>query len=102
MEDAKAAALKMLSQRSHSRKELKLKLSEKGHPMTAIIGALDRLQHVGLQSDREFAEIFARSKWRQTKWGPGKIRSVCVCNLFKAESGVVSRDLTANAISLVE
>ena len=31
-----------------------------------------------LQSDAEFAEVFARSKWRQSKWAPSRIRTVCV------------------------
>jgi hypothetical protein len=29
-----------------------------------------------LQSDAEFAEVFARSKWRQSKWGSRRIESV--------------------------
>ena len=38
--------------------------------------ALDRLARVGLQSDTEFAETFARSKWRQSKWGARRIEQV--------------------------
>lgn len=76
MEEAKAAALRLLSSRSHSRKELKAKLLERGHALDAARAALDRLAAVGLQSDAEFAEVFARSKWRQTKWGPSRIRTV--------------------------
>ena len=34
------------------------------------------LQEVGLQSDADFAEVFARSKWRQSKWGAHKLRTV--------------------------
>ena len=30
----------------------------------------------GLQSDREFAAVFARSKWRQSRWAPSRIRIV--------------------------
>ena len=41
--------------------------------------ALDRLAEVGLQSDAEFAETFARSKWRQSKWGPRRIQQVRAC-----------------------
>lgn len=76
IEEAKGAALRLLSLRSHSRKELKTKLLERGHALYAVHSALDRLAEVGLQSDGEFAEAFARSKWRQVKWGPSKIRSV--------------------------
>lgn len=28
-----------------------------------------------LQSDEEFAEVFARSKWRTSKWGPAKLEA---------------------------
>jgi hypothetical protein len=62
--------------RAHSRKELKQRLVEKGYALEAARRALDRLQEVGLQSDAEFAEVFARSKWRQSKWSAGKISSV--------------------------
>lgn len=30
----------------------------------------------GLQSDAEFVTIFARSKWRQSRWAPSRIRIV--------------------------
>ncbi|KAI7845799.1 hypothetical protein COHA_000711 [Chlorella ohadii] len=73
LESAKQAALKMLSSRAHSRKELKTKLLERGHELHDVRDALDRLEAVGLQSDAEFAETFARSKWRQSKWGARRI-----------------------------
>ncbi|PRW33031.1 Regulatory recX [Chlorella sorokiniana] len=73
LEGAKQAALKMLSARAHSRKELKAKLLERGHELNDVRDALDRLEAVGLQSDAEFAETFARSKWRQSKWGARRI-----------------------------
>ena len=76
MERAKSSALKLLSQRSHSRKELITKLEEREHQFDAVARALDRLSEVGLQSDQEFAEVFTRSKWRQAKWAPSKIKSV--------------------------
>lgn len=76
VERIKASALRMLGRRSHSKKELRKKLEERGYDHTDISTALNRLEEVGLQSDREFAMIFARSKWRQSKWGPNKIRTV--------------------------
>lgn len=71
--DAKDGALRLLSQRSHSRKELVDKLNEKGYHPEAVAHALDRLSTIGLQSDTEFAEVFARSKWRQSKWAASRI-----------------------------
>ena len=45
-EEVKAAALKLLSMRSHSRKELKLKLLDKGFAPDLTRAALDRLREV--------------------------------------------------------
>ena len=75
-EDAKAAALKLLGMRPHSARELRDKLADRGHAAGATRSALERLQLAGLQSDAEFAEVYARSKWRQSKWGPRKIGMV--------------------------
>ncbi len=38
----------------------------------------------GLQSDVEFVTIFARSKWRQSRWAPSRIRIVglLLCTLY--------------------
>ena len=30
----------------------------------------------GQQSDREYAAVLARSKWRQSRWAPARIRMV--------------------------
>ncbi|GAB4820172.1 hypothetical protein N2152v2_007218 [Parachlorella kessleri] len=73
-EDAKDAAIKLLAGRPHTQKELRSKLLEKGFSMEVIKNAVDRLQELGLQSDREFAEVFVRSKWRTSKWGPAKLQ----------------------------
>ena len=32
----------------------------------------------GMQSDREYAAVLARSKWRQSRWAPSRIRMVGV------------------------
>lgn len=94
VEDAKAAALKLLGARAHSRKELKVKLLEKGHELHDVRDALDRLQSVGLQSDEEFAETFARSKWRQSKWGARRIE-------LELHHRGVSQELAAAALRSV-
>jgi SOS response regulatory protein OraA/RecX len=76
IEKAKSAALRLQGKRSHSRFELTQKLLKYGFQDDIITPALDRLAQVGLQSDGEFAEIFARSKWRQAKWGPSRLKMV--------------------------
>ena len=30
----------------------------------------------GLQSNAEYAEVFIRSKWRQSQWGPARLERV--------------------------
>ena len=44
-----------------------------------------------LQSDAEFAEVFARSKWRQSKWAPSRIRMVCVMLHVMLLASAISR-----------
>ncbi|KAI8103024.1 hypothetical protein M9434_005812 [Picochlorum sp. BPE23] len=73
VERAKASALRMIGRRSHSRDELRRKLQEREYEEEVICCVLDRLEEVGLQSDAEHAVIFARSKWRQSRWSPRKI-----------------------------
>lgn len=70
---AKGAALGYIGRRSHSRKELEKKMMDRGHEADVIQESLDRMQDLGLQDDGEYALIFARSKWRQSKWSPRKI-----------------------------
>lgn len=71
---AKGAVLRYIGRRSHSRKELEKKMLDRGHETDVIQEALDRMQEIGLQDDAEYAAIFARSKWRQSKWSPRKIQ----------------------------
>lgn len=73
VERAKASALRMIGRRSHSRDELRRKLQEREYDDEVICCVLDRLEEVALQSDAEHAVIFARSKWRQSRWSPKKI-----------------------------
>ncbi|KAK9844954.1 hypothetical protein WJX74_009023 [Apatococcus lobatus] len=73
-ERAKASATASLALRSQSRQQLFEKLTERGYDPNVVHRALDRLQEVGLQSDREFAETYARSRWRQYRWAASRIR----------------------------
>jgi SOS response regulatory protein OraA/RecX len=72
---AKGSALGYIGRRSHSRKELEKKMKDRGHEDDVIQESLDRMQELGLQDDAEYALIFARSKWRQSKWSPRKIQT---------------------------
>jgi len=57
-EKATAVALRSLSHRERSRRELWLVLRRKGYAPDTIEGVLDSLEESGLQSDRRFAEAF--------------------------------------------
>ncbi|MGH2783718.1 MAG: regulatory protein RecX, partial [Actinomycetota bacterium] len=59
IEQARAAALRLLSHRERTRAELKTRLRSKGYDVETIEGVLDTLRESGLQSDERFAEMFA-------------------------------------------
>ncbi|KAL0039656.1 hypothetical protein WJX77_004520 [Trebouxia sp. C0004] len=77
-EAAKNSAAGSLSLRPHSRKELEVKLKDKGYSEGAILKALDRLKELELQSDADYAEVYTRSKWRQSRWAPSRIQQELV------------------------
>ncbi|KAL3133968.1 hypothetical protein ABBQ32_008412 [Trebouxia sp. C0010 RCD-2024] len=72
-EAAKNSAAGSLSLRPHSRKELEIKLEDKGYSADAISRALDRLAELKVQSDADYAEVYTRSKWRRSRWAPSRI-----------------------------
>ena len=67
-------ALRLLSQREHSRRELRRKLLERGSAEGPVDELLDHLRDTGLQSDRRFAEALARSRVARG-YGPLRVRS---------------------------
>ena len=66
------AALELLSRREHSRLELRQKLADK-FPGADFDALFARLQELNYQSDRRFAEVFARSRVQRGQ-GPLRIR----------------------------
>ena len=67
-------ALGMLARREHSRRELKLKLRQKGYEGTEAGEALDRLGEQQYQDDDRFAEMLVRSRVSQG-YGPMRVRA---------------------------
>lgn len=67
-------ALKLVSQREHTAKQLREKLEKRGCAPEEIRGALAELQRSGLQDDRRYARIFAEDKRRLQSWGARRIR----------------------------
>ena len=69
-ESLKARALRLLSQREHSRAELIRKLGTHG-TAEEIDALIDRLGELNLQSDQRFAESYVRS--RQSRYGSRRL-----------------------------
>lgn len=72
MTKALDCALRLLTRREHSAKELTDKLKQKGFHQEEISDVLDSCQRLNLQSDQRFTEIYIRSRIRQG-YGPVKI-----------------------------
>ncbi|AIF48949.1 regulatory protein RecX [Dyella japonica] len=71
---AYSKALGMLARREHSRRELKLKLRQKGYEGDEAGEALDRLGEQHYQDDDRFAEVLVRSRVSQG-YGPMRVRA---------------------------
>jgi regulatory protein len=75
-EDQKEAwniSVRLLSRREYTRKEIRLKLGQRGYPAELIDKVLEQLISNGYQSDARFAEHYTR--FRASKgYGPKRIR----------------------------
>jgi len=69
--DCQAAAIRLLSRREHSGKELRRKLLERDFDSQTIDNALISLKDENMQSDDRFTECYIRSKWNK---GIGPVR----------------------------
>ncbi|MBY6349941.1 regulatory protein RecX [Rhodococcoides corynebacterioides] len=69
-EQARDAALRLLTDRARSRHELTTRLTDKGFTPSVTASVLDRLTELGLVDDRDFAHQWVRS--RHTYSGRGK------------------------------
>lgn len=73
MEEVITIAIRYLSRRDYSRRELYDRLQTKGFASAVIEAALNDLEEKGYQSDERFAETFLRSRVNKGD-GPFKIR----------------------------
>ena len=71
---AYAKALGLLARREHSRRELRLKLKQRGYEGGEAGEALDRLGEQHYQDDDRFAEVLVRSRASQG-YGPVRLRA---------------------------
>lgn len=72
--DAYDRALKLLSMREHTEKELRKKLSDKGYQKAEIDDAVGRLIAEGSLSEKRFAEAYIRSRLRKSPEGKEMLR----------------------------
>ena len=72
--DAYARGLGLLGRREHSARELKAKLSRKGHDKQEITSAIGQLRDKSYQSDDRFGISIARTRVAQG-YGPARIRA---------------------------
>ncbi|MBR4077333.1 MAG: hypothetical protein IKK17_01875, partial [Oscillospiraceae bacterium] len=59
-ESAKKRALRLLERRDYSRKELILKLTEKGEPLEDAEAVADRMIELGVISDERYSHMLVR------------------------------------------
>jgi len=72
--DARDSALKLLSRREHSARELKRKLLDRGIEESDADEAIEKLSGKGLQSDDRYAEQLVRTRVAQG-YGPVRIEA---------------------------
>ena len=89
-ENAKAMdkAMRLLSSRAHSRRELGRKLYQRGFSSTAVSFAISECERLGLLNDEGFASDFAE-ELRGKGYGAGKIRNALA--LKGVERGIIEQ-----------
>lgn len=85
-------ALAILARREHSTLELTRKLRTKGYPTAEIEPLISHLTHKNFLNDTRYAEIRARTRAENSKWGPQRIRQEL------SQSGI-NKDLTQQTLS---
>lgn len=88
-------ALAILARREHSTAELTRKLRTKGYPLVEIEPLLTYLTQRNFLNDARYAEIRARTRAENSKWGPARIKQEL------AQSGI-TKDLSAETMNALE
>src|SRR3954470_22725251 len=68
-------ALQLLATRAHFRRELAMKLTQRGYPAEEIAAALDRLTEQKYLDDRATARLFVESRRERTSEGRARVRA---------------------------
>ena len=89
-ESAKKRALRLLERRDYSRKELILKLTEKGEPLEDAEAVADRMMELGVINDERYSRMLVR---HYASKGYGVLRNTFLHGVYdfgKTEDGTVS------------
>ncbi len=87
-------ALRLLSMRSHSKKELYMKLKMK-YSAEAAVSATEKCEGLGLIDDEKYAEYYARECYERKNWSANRIRA-------ELNSKGIDRDTAENAINALD
>jgi len=90
-EQARALCLRLLTARARTRAELAGQLAKRGYPDDVSAAVLDRLEHVGLIDDEDFAEQWVRSRHQHA--GKGKRALAAELRTKGVDSEVISTAL---------
>ncbi|CAM6093213.1 unnamed protein product [Calypogeia fissa] len=71
---AKKYVMGLLARGPQTESNLRSKLVRKNVPPEIIDETINYVQTWGLQSDEEYADAFARSRWADNTWGPKRIK----------------------------
>ncbi|GAB4849801.1 hypothetical protein Ancab_004599 [Ancistrocladus abbreviatus] len=92
--EAEKLAIELLATRAFTAMELRKKLNAKHFPHNIIEGVIHDFSKRGLINDCLYAEMFSRSRWSSSSWGPRRVKH----ELLK--KGVSHRDVD-EAVKLV-
>lgn len=88
------SALRVLSMRSHSKKELYRKLKMK-YSAEAAVFAVEKCENLGLINDAKVAEYYALECYERKNWSPTRIRA-------ELNRRGIDRETAENAINLLD
>lgn len=92
--DAFSLAAKLLARREHSAHELRQKLQARGFGGEMVASALQRVQEIGLQSDRRFCDSYINT--HRQRFGDYRLRAELAKRGVNAEEAAAA--LTAAAL----
>ncbi|MGB0514064.1 MAG: regulatory protein RecX [Wenzhouxiangellaceae bacterium] len=97
--EARETAVRLLARREHSKMELRRKLATRGVDAECIDRVLDRLSQQGLQSERRFAEGFARQRAER---GHGPVRIAAELRERGVDPALVAEALDSLEVDFAE